>query len=211
VKRLAAVLVGLCLLMPLGTGIASAGKPERYVSQSFNAYWNHRRKIDRTHYIQSQWYAGVYDSGEDFWSDLYKSVRLCTKGDDGRTRCRSKAFWYGDINDLGDGSFTIDSQLETGSLEATYRLESREGRDEELIGRTTISVQLTGVGDISKNSYRATYQEGCNTFRYTSRSEYRRAEATGSFSIKGGTEGSFGTTQDGYMSQGSSMDFSKTC
>ena len=208
-RRITAALVGALLLLPLGTQIANATKPERYSSQVFNAYWNHRRKIDNHKFRLSQWYTGVYSSGEDFWSDLYKSVSVCTHDDNGRQRCKSKSYWYGAIQDLGSGSFSVDQKLESWSLDATYPLE--DARTEEPLGDTTVSVQLTGVGSITKYSDRETYQDGCNTFRYSSRSEQRGAEATGTYRIAGQDGKNFGRTTDAFMSQGSNLQSSKTC
>src|SRR6266571_8858038 len=143
-QRFAVLVLSMALFVTLGTNPAGAAKPDHYRSQVFNAYWNSRRKIDRTTYVRTQWYAGVYSSNDQFFSDLYKDVVRCTRHA-GHTRCRSVSDWYGSIRHLGAGSFSIDQKLDTGTLTATYRL--RDSRAGTLVGVTAVSVALVGVGD----------------------------------------------------------------
>ena len=78
-KRFVVLVLSLAVFLTLGMNPAGAAKPERYRSQAFNAYWNSRQRIDRNTYDRTQWYAGVYSSGDRFFSDLYKNVERCTR------------------------------------------------------------------------------------------------------------------------------------
>ena len=206
-RRTIVVLVGALLLVPAWTTGASAAKPERYDNRFFNAYWNSRRKVDHDTYLRVTWYSGVYASGDDdFWSDLYKDVERCQKRD-GRDRCHQKTFWYDSINSIGSGSFDIASTLDGGNLTATYRLRDGSTR----IGPTTVNVDLTGVGDVTKSTERYTYDDGCNSYRYSGKSKSRDAQASGTFQIEGGDVQSFGTTDNAYMSAGTSITISHEC
>jgi hypothetical protein len=192
----------------LGAGPAGAAKPDRYRSQIFNAYWNSRHKISHHTYHKTQWYTGVYSSGDEFFSDLYKNVQRCTRHA-GHTRCKEITNWYGSIRDLGTGSFAIDRKLDTGTLTATYRLD--DAQTGKLVGVTAVTVNLIGVGDVATERSRETYTEGCRTFRYSSKSSERAAYATGTFQIGTQAAEKFGFTADAFMSRGSQLEFSKTC
>jgi hypothetical protein len=210
-RRAIVVLLGALLLVPAWATGASAAKPQKYDNQFFNAYWNSRRKVDHDTYLRITWYSGVYVSGDtDFWSDLYKDVESCQK-QTGHDRCHQKSYWYDSINSIGDGSFTIDRTLNGGNLTATYRLRDRSGRHSTLIGNTTVNVDLVGVGDVSKSTERYTYSDGCETYRYSGRSKSRSAQASGTFTIEGGDSGNFGTTDNAYMSAGSSISIEHDC
>jgi hypothetical protein len=210
-RRALVVLLGTMLLFPLGATGAGAARPEKYDNRFFNAYWNTRRKVDNDTYLRTTWYSGVYTSGEgDFWSDLYKDVERCQKLD-GRDRCRQKTYWYDSINDIGSGSFTIDSRLDGGQLTATYQLRDRSGHDHQLIGSTLVTVDLAGVGNVSKSTERYTYDDGCNSYRYSGKSKSRDAQASGTYQIGTDAARSFGTTDNAYMSAGSSITVEHNC
>jgi len=210
-RRAIVVLVGALVLLPAWTTGASAARPERYDNRFFNAYWNSRRKVDRDTYLRITWYSGVYTSGaDDFWSDLYKDVERCQKLN-GRDRCHQTSYWYDSIDSIGDGSFDIDRTLNGGTLTATYRLRDRSGHRSTLIGDTTVNVTLVGVGDVSRSTERYTYSDGCETYRYSGKSKSRDAEASGTFRIEGGDGGRFGTTDNAYMSAGTSITIEHDC
>jgi hypothetical protein len=208
VRRAMVLVLTLAVLVPWGMSPANAAKHQRYKSEIYNAYWSSRKKIDSNTYVETTWYSGVYASGDNFWSDLYKSVDRCTKVSR-RIRCHGVSYWYGDIRALGTGSFTIDRKLETGSFTGTYTL--KDETNKTLIGTTTISVNLTGTGSISTYSDRETYKSGCRTFRYASKSKQRSATATGTYQIGSHPAKSFGSTSNAFMSRGSQLNFSKTC
>jgi hypothetical protein len=211
VRKALVVLLGAVLLLPLGATGAQAAKPEKYDNTFFNAYWNSRRKVDNDTYLRTTWYSGVYLSGNDsFWSDLYKNTEVCQKLE-GRDRCHQKTNWYDSIDSLGSGSFTIDSRLDGGQLTATYRLRDYSGHTHTLVGITTITVDLVGVGNVSKSTERYTYTDGCNTYRYSGRSKSRNAEASGTYQIGTDAARNFGTTDNAYMSTGTSIELAHSC
>jgi hypothetical protein len=205
-RRVLASVVGVMLLLPLGA-LGARAAPEKYPSKFFNAYWNTRAKIDSTDYKKIQWYSGVYDSGDgNFWSDLYRSVQRCEKRD-GPDRCHGGSFWYGDINDLGDGTFTMDSTLTTGHLDATYRLHTWQNGQRILIGKTAISVDLVGTGDVTRSSESYTYTSGCYRYSYRGHSKNRDADATGTYQIGSDPAKDFGGVSDfAYMSVGKAIE-----
>jgi hypothetical protein len=207
-RRLIVLILGVAVLATLSASPASAAKPDRYRSQIFNAYWNSRRKISNTTYDKTQWYAGVYSSGDEFFSDLYRNVQQCTRHA-GQTRCKEISDWYGSIRALGTGSFVIDRKLDTGTLTATYRLD--DAQSGQFVGVTAVTVNLIGVGDVGTDRYRETYTDGCRTFRYSSKSSHRNAYATGTFQIGTQAAVKFGFTADAFMSRGSALEFSKSC
>src|SRR2546423_15514969 len=125
-QRLVVLALSIVLFATLlGTDPAVAAKPERYRSQIFNAYWSSRHKISAHTFHKTQWYTGVYSSGDEFFSDLYRNVQRCTRHA-GHLRCKEISNWYGSVRDLGTGSFVIDRKLDTGALTATYRLNDAE-------------------------------------------------------------------------------------
>lgn len=210
-RKALVILWGALLLVSMGGTGAQAAKPDRYQNKFFDAYWNSRRKVDNDTYLRIQWYSGVYVSGEgDFWSDLYKHVDVCQKRD-GRDRCHQKANWYDSIDSLGSGTFSIDGRLDVGQLTATYRLKDYSEQHHPLVGVTAVTVDLVGVGDVTKRSERYTYSDGCNTYRYSGRSKDRDAEASGTFQIGTDVARSFGTTDNAFMSAGTSIEVDHTC
>jgi hypothetical protein len=211
VRKALVILLGALLLLPLGATASRAAKPERYDNKFFDAYWNSRRKIDHDTYLKITWYSGVYVSGEgSFWSDLYKNTDLCHRRD-GRDRCQQRANWYDSIDSLGSGSFTIDSRLEGGQLTATYELHNYSGRHHPLVGITTVTIDLVGVGTVTKRTERYTYDDGCNTYRYSGRSKNRDADASGTYQIGTDAARNFGTTDNSSMSVGTAIEVTHNC
>lgn len=210
-RKVLAVLIGASLLVPFGAIAANAAKPSRYTSTSFNAYWDTRRKIDNDTYLRIEWYSGVYDSGEgNQWSDLYKDVERCDKRV-GHDRCHQKTWWYDSIDNFGTGGFTVDRRLDTGHLDATYRLVSYDHGGRTLVGVTSVSVDLVGVGDLNKTRYSYTDQEGCSKYTYSGRSESRSATATGTYTIGDAAPANFGSTDNANMSAGTNVEVVHTC
>jgi hypothetical protein len=217
-KRPLVFVVGLSLVMMLGAFEASA-QPERYSSKGYNAFWYSRHRIDRDTYLRSTWYAGVYtyeeegEEGEvDFWSDLYKSTQRCERRE-GRDRCRrAGGYLYGVINDLGNGEFTLDSNLKTGFFEATYPMERRHGGEEQSIGKVRITVELVAKGEVTTSTETYTYSSECERVRYSGRWEYTQARAQGILSfLREDRTIRLGATKDAWMSQGESMSIEHTC
>jgi hypothetical protein len=211
VRKTLVIVLGALLLLPLGAMGAQAAKPDKYDNKFFDAYWNSRRKIDHDTYLKTTWYSGVYVSGDSsFWSDLYKNTELCHRLD-GRDRCSQRANWYDSIDSLGSGSFTIDTRLNSGQLTATYELHDYSAHHQPLVGITAVTVDLVGVGTVTKSTQRYTYSDGCNTYRYSGRSKSRSAEASGTYQIGTDAARNFGTSDDSTMSAGTSIEVSHTC
>jgi hypothetical protein len=201
-RKMMAVVLGAALAMPMLVAQPVAARPERAESRSYNAFWHLRQRVDRDTYRRITWYAGVYESREGFWSDLYRSVQICERGP-GRDRCRSGPYLVGVIEDLGDGTFEMDSGLDSGYFEATYPMELYKHREERRYGRIRIAVELTGTGDLTRYTERSTYEEGCYRVRYSSSWEYRQAIAAGVLTFnRTGETLDVGNTDDANMGQG---------
>ena len=207
-RRVVVLVLSLAVLGALGMSPANAAKHERYRSEIFNAYWNSHHKVDSTTFDRQTWYVGVYSSGDNFFSDLYRSVEQCSKLS-GHIRCKQVSYWYASIRKLGSGTFSIDRKLDTGSLTATYDLVDKTNKVD--LGTTNVSVSLTGYGNLSSYTDRETYTDGCRSFRYSDKSKSRSAYASGTYQIGSDPSQSFGFTSNAFMSRGSSVDFSKTC
>ncbi len=209
-RRFWVIVLGAALLVPLAAPGASA-RPERYTSRSYNAFWYLTREIDADTYLNITWYAGVYDSGEGFWSDLYRYAERCERRP-GEDRCRSRPYMVGVIEDLGDGSFTLDKRLDTGTFDATYPMEIYDDGEERRAGRIHITVNLVGTGGLAISRETSVYQEDCLRVRYSGRWEYRQATASGTltFGRTGGTL-DLPDTEDANMRQGRTMSIIHEC
>lgn len=209
-RRAVILMVGAALAVSMFASPASAA--DRSKSQSYNAFWHIRTRVDRDTYLRITWYAGVYATGEDFWSDLYRSTQVCERGS-GRDRCRSGPYLYGVIDDLGDGTFELDRGLDSGTFVATYPMEVYRHGDERDVGDITIEVGLVGEGSLSTGSYRERYtnEEGC-TQVYSSRWEYRQAIASGVLTFeRSGETRDIGDTDDANMGRGNNLSISHGC
>jgi hypothetical protein len=216
-KRSLMLVLASSLVMMLG-GFEASAQPERYSSKGYSAFWSSRHRIDGDTYLRTTWYAGVYTSEEqgeegevDFWSDLYKSTERCERRE-GRDRCHGTGgYLYGDINDLGNGEFTLDSTLNTGFFEATYPMERRRG-EEQHIGKVRITVELAAVGEVTTSTETYTSSSACSRVRYSGRWEYVRAKARGAVVfLRDDRTIRLGATRDASMSQGESMSIEHTC
>jgi hypothetical protein len=204
--------VALCLTLPAQ---ALTGPRERYDTIGLDAFWHDTRRIDRSTYLRTTWYAGAYVSeGHQeylFWSDLYKDVQRCEERD-GRDRCRTAAYWVGIIDELARGdSFSVDRKLTTGRLIATYRLRQRDGGG-WVGGRriVTVNATLTGLGETHRSEYSEESWEGhCLVWGYEDRSVRREAVATGTLS--GDVTRSLGRTRDAGLSSGRSAFVEGDC
>jgi hypothetical protein len=209
-RRLWIIVLGAVLLFPLAAPGASA-RPLRENSRSYNAFWYLTRRVDANTYVNITWYAGVYESGDSFWSDLYRYVERCERRP-GRDRCRSGPYMVGVIEDNSSGTFTLDAGLATGVFEATYPMEVYDGGDEHRAGRIHIAVGLTGTGDLSISRETYYYEEGCTRVRYSGRWEYRQASATGTLTfVRTGNTLDLAATEDANMRQGRSMQITHEC
>lgn len=203
----AGVVVGM--LMPLGApGSVAAG--ERYQSQSLNAFWHSRKRVDADTYLRTTWYAGIYESGEGLWSDLYRQVQRCRERE-GRDRCRSDSFAYGEINDLGSGSFSIDSRLSAAHLEATYRLHTREDGERVSLGRAHLVADLEGIGDVTRSRDSGSSHSRCDHYRYSGKWRYRRAVARGTLDFRGARDTDLGTTRVASIARGQVISVVHEC
>jgi hypothetical protein len=154
---------------------------------------------------------GIYTSGDEIWSDLYQSVYKCRRVD-GRRRCNRVLSRYGDITDLGDGSFTMSNDLSEGHLEATYELTTRTA-DRRIPGTTTwwISADFAGTGELARNAYSDSYTSGCTTWRFRSRGVSRGGEATGTLVKPNGEARDLGSTDDAWAYSAKRFSFFRTC
>jgi hypothetical protein len=209
-RRLWVLVLGVALLIPLAAPAAS-GRPMREQSRSYNAFWYLTREVDSDTYLNITWYAGVYESGDGFWSDLYRYVERCERRP-GRDRCRRGAYMVGVIEDLSGGTFTLDQDLTSGVFEATYPMEIYRNGHERRVGRIGIAVNLAGTGDLSTSRETSYYEEGCLRVRYSGRWQYRQASAAGTltFHRTGGTL-ELAATEDANMAQGRSMTITHEC
>lgn len=210
-RRFGTVVVCAALLVPLWTVHVEAA-PQRSTAQSYNAFWHTKRKVDQDTYLKTTWYAGVYDYGDGFWSDLYKSVDRCEKRE-GRDRCRSDSYLIGVINRLGTGEFTLDRKLTTGTFRATYPMEKYvPGEDERDIGQMRISVDLVGTGDLTTSRESYSVRSGCFSYQYNGRRTYRDATATGVVEILSSDQTvTLRETDDANISIGSNFYIENTC
>jgi hypothetical protein len=215
-RRLIVLAVGISVASSLTLPAqALTGPRERYDTVGLDAFWHSTRRIDRSTYLRTTWYAGAYVSeGHQeyvFWSDLYKDVERCEERD-GRDRCRTAAFWVGVIDELAEGeSFSVDRKLTTGRLIATYRLRQHEGGEWVGARRTvTVNATLTGLGETHRSEYSEEDWEGhCLVWGYESRSIRREAVATGALS--GDVTRSLGRTRDAGLSTGRSALVERDC
>lgn len=210
-RRFWIVVMGAALVIPLAAPSGATAAPERYTSRSYNAFWHITRKVDADTYLRITWYAGVYESGEGFWSDLYRYVERCERRP-GRDDCRRGRYMVGVIEDLGRGSFELDKRLRTGTFEATYPMEVYANGHEHRAGRIHIAVSLAGTGGLSSSRETGVYEEECLRVRYSGRWEYRQATASGTLTfLKTGRTPRLPDTEDANMAQGQSMSITHEC
>lgn len=206
----ATAVVAVVALVGLGAPTADAVS-EKYESRSLNAFWHIRLTVDADTYLRTVWYVGAYQSGEgDFWSDLYKSTRRCHVRD-GRDRCREVSFAYGDINDLGGGSFTVDRNVTTGHLEATYRLHTYRDGERVSLGPAHIVAELTGRGDVSRGRERYSSHSKCDHYSFSGTWRFRRALAVGTLDFRDVEGRDLDATRDAGMAAGKSIEVSHSC
>jgi hypothetical protein len=98
-----------------------------------------------------------------------------------------------------------------GHLDATYRLFRYQDRERILVGRFHVVTDLVGSGDLTrgKNSY--TSHQGCTTFKYSGKYEYRQATATGTLSRGNGPARDLGETDDAAFGASESVEIEHTC
>ena len=214
-KRPLTIVLGLALLLSLAMPQAQAAKPDhdRYRSRVVNAFWHSRRHVDRHTYLRITWYAGVYETQDHFFSDLYRSVEKCRRNDGGGSRCRyqQRHSWYGSIRKIGTGSFSLDRRLTSSHVDATYRLFRTVGHDRKLVGHAHIVFDVTGSGDLTRSRDSYWSKSGCTLFRYGSRYVYRQSVATGTLSMDGADAWSLGSTKDANMNAGTSLYLQHEC
>jgi hypothetical protein len=212
VKKLVVTLVGMLVLGLVGPIPAQAVEVDTDSSRSsvLNVFWYSKRKVERGT-VRTTWYVGIYQSGDELWSDLYQSAYRCRR-EDGRRRCSRLLWRYGDITDLGDGSFTLQNDLSEGHLSATYELRTWKGGD-RLRGTTSwsISTDFEGLGELQKYSYSDSYTSGCDTWRFRSRGVGRSGEAHGTLTVPDGEVRDLGETYSAYAATGKRFQFIRTC
>src|SRR3989337_545450 len=211
-RRLLSVLLGVALLVPLqGLGAQAENRRERYSTAWINVFWHSRQKVDGDTYRLITWYAGAYDSGEEygFWSDLYRSVSECEKRD-GRDKCRylRKLSYYGDTR---EGTFTIDRKLSTSHLAATYKLHRWVHGEREFVGKYSVSTDALGTGKLAHGRSSYTYHEGCVFYSYSGNWVARQGTATGTLTRAGEDPRDLGETDDTWMGRSDNVDFGHDC
>lgn len=205
-----AVITGLTLSIQAAPAPAEEAERYRYETTWVNVFWHSRERVDRDTYRRITWYAGAYDSGEDgFWSDLYRSVSECEKGD-GRDRCRyvRRLSWWGVT---GRGSFTIDGQLESSRLEVSYRLYRTRDGDRQRIGRFTIVTEVSGAGELATGRSSYTSREGCTIYRSNGRWASRSATATGTLARGDHEPWDLGQTDDAAIGTSEEVSITHEC
>lgn len=191
-----------------GLAAPAFAEPQRssYESVSANAFWHKRRVVEPGVVDRITWYIGIYWSTDSVWSDVYKDVVRCRRLDDGRRRCRTIQSIYGDITDLGDGTFTYDQEgLTQAYLEATYPLQARDPRTGEPIGDvkpTRVTTSFVGTGELSSDEGVYTFRNDCMFTREEYAYSSRPATATGSVGALTLTE-----TADAYLNESSYTSF----
>lgn len=183
-RRLSVLMVVLALslaVVPAAQAGQSEPVRERHETQGVNAFWYSTRELSSDAYLKITWYLGAYE-GEEFWSDLYRSVERCERRP-GRDRCRNRSNQTGVIEDIGDGSFTVAADLSNAHLEATYRLRHYDdnGNPKGPAVAYTAVADFEGVGELitSKSEY-TVWVGDCLQEKYRSRYESRDSFATGS-------------------------------
>jgi hypothetical protein len=214
-RRVLATLIGISVAVSLGAPTAQAVAPhrEKYQSWWVNAFWHSKVKVDPDTYLKITWYAGAYDNGEEgFWSDLYRSVERCQVRDGG-DRCRSvrSMSWYGDTTDRQSSSFTLDRRMDSGHLDATYRLFRRVDGEQVLVGRFHVVTDLTGRGDLVRGRSSYSEHQGCTTIKYSGRYQRREATATGTLARGDAAARSLGRTADANFGANQSVEIQHSC
>ena len=196
-------------LLPFGAPNAVAAS-ERYQSQTLDAFWHSKKVVDADTYLRTTWYAGVYETGDGLWSDLYKDVERCqVRG--GPDRCRGVSFAYGEIRDIGGGSFWVNRRLSAGHLEATYRMHTYRDGERVPLGRAHIVADLTGRGDVSRSQDSYSTHSKCDHYRFSGRWLSRRALASGTLDFRGVEGKNLGTTRDAGMGRGQQIEVEHSC
>jgi hypothetical protein len=214
-RRLLAAVIGASVTLSLGGPSAQGVAPhhEKYESRWVNAFWHSRAKVDPDTYLKITWYVGAYDSGEaGIFSDLYRSVQRCEQ-EDGRDRCRSvqAMSWYGYTDERHTNSFTLDRQLTSGHLDATYKLFRRVDSEQVFVGRFHVMTDLTGTGDMIQGRSSYSTREGCTTVKYRGRYARRAATATGMLTRGDAAARSLGETSDASFGANENVEFEHTC
>ncbi len=205
------LLLGALVVALLPFGAPSAGAvTERYQSQTLDAFWHSKKVVDADTYRRTTWYAGVYESGDDFWSDLYKDVQRCQVRE-GRDRCRGVSSASGAIRDLGDGSFSVNRRLSAGHLEATYRMHTYRDGERVPLGPAHIVADLTGRGDVSRSQDSYSSHSKCDHYRFSGKWRWRRALASGTLDFRGVEGKNLGTTRDAGMGRGQQIEVEHSC
>jgi hypothetical protein len=183
---------------------AQAAERTHYESSGANAYWNSRRVVRPGVVDRTTWYVGIYAGTEGVWSDAYKDTVRCVRLDSGKRRCRLRSSLFGVIEDLGDGTFTIDADgLTVADLDVTYPLQQRDPETFDPVGEvvpTHIVTHWEGIGDLDASESKSSYKTDCYWSRSTDEYRFRGAEATGTVRDKL----DLGETYNGYLSWSSS-------
>jgi hypothetical protein len=213
-RKMLTALTAASLVLSL-SGQAQAAEPrhENYQSSYVNAFWHSRVAVDNDTYLRITWYVGAYDSGEQgFFSDVYRDVERCEKRS-GRDRCsyRQALSWYGYTSRSGANSFTVDSQLTAGHLDAYYKLYSYVDKERVLVGRFHVVADFSGTGDLTKGRESYSQHQGCTVFKYSGKYAYRDATATGTIARGDEAAQDLGETKDANFGASQFVDISHTC
>jgi hypothetical protein len=204
------LLVAGLLTAMMVSGGRVAGAAERYESQSVNSFWHQRKQVDADTYLRTTWYAGAYQTGEGFWSDLYKNVRRCEKRQ-GRDRCRRTSFTVGVIRDIGAGSFSVNRGLGEAHLEVTYRLRKFVDGKRVIVGKAHIVANFEGVGDVVRSRDSYSFHSKCDHFSYSGKWRYRSALARGTLDFKDLQGKDLGATRDANIARGQTVEVQHNC
>lgn len=201
------VLAGLVTVLTAGPALASPPVHSRSSYASIEAFWHSKVRLSATRFKLITWYVGVYPSSGGTVSDLYKEVDKCRLVS-GHRRCTVVSYSAGYRNSLPADQFSYDARhLAAAHLDATYKL--RTFTKQGVAGpafRVSVVADWAGTGKVSRDGGTSTYHSGCLLFHNTFKDRNRSATATGAINGK-----SLGTTNDAFLSAGTSLDIEHDC
>jgi hypothetical protein len=179
------VLITAIVWLPSAAG--AAGTPERfkYRSTGLSASWEQRHAISADSYERVRWYVDGYlrheGTEQRFTAYVSRYQYLCKRrqSDPDRFRCSLVSRMTAVERDLSDVTFSVDRELDAGTLAGDFRLRQVENHEVVAVKRVHISTTLAGRGDVYRQTESYTVWDGtCPEARYRFEYRYRRASAT---------------------------------
>jgi hypothetical protein len=182
---------------PTPTPAPKPGGKTTFESHNANAFWYFSEQISKTVRKDTTWYLGAYQSTDGSFSDLYRTVTICTAAKRGGEHCTSSNA-YGAI-DLSEATFSMDATgLTFAHLEGTYPLQETDEQGNPIGDPvpTSAVADWTGVDQIQLSHGSSTYCDASGCFFDKWEAGYRAADATGT--IDGSL--ALGSTDDANLS-----------